>query len=135
MEPESQIFHEGEKGPDGIFIENTLNREGDVLPFGYFNPQTDGKLTWICGEGPMDKNQKTNIVSVFAMDLGDHTEKKVDILENMDQAKFMRDELVKNGWRKLVPPKIEFTVTKNGEQRPLNRRQKRDLARKIQNMK
>jgi hypothetical protein len=132
---DSQIFHEGEKGPDGMVVENTLNREGDVLPFGYFNPQTDGKLTWICGEGPVQKDVNVNIVSVFAMDLGDHTEKQVKILDNMEQALFMRDELVKNGWKKLVPPKIEFTVTKNGEQRPLNRRQKRDLAKKVRNMK
>ena len=127
-----QVFSEGQRGPDGISIENTLNREGDVLPFGYFNPETEGKLTWICGEGPEQKGRKTDIVSVFAMDLGDHTEKQVKILENMEQAIFMRDELIKNGWRKLIPPKIEFTVTnESGQASSLNRKQKRGLAKKI----
>lgn len=132
---EKRVYAEGEKGPGGISIECAMNREGDVLPYGYFNPETEGKLTWVCGEGPTEKGRKADIISVYAMDLGDHTEKKISILESLDQAKFVRDELVRNGWKKLVAPTIAFTVSsENGSKAPLNRQQKRDLGRKIKKL-
>ena len=129
---EAKVFAAGEEGPGGFSLEYAMNREGDVLPFGYFNPQTEGKLTWVCGEGPTEKGRVADIVSVFAMDLGDHTEKKVVILKDLAEARFMRDELVANGWKKLVAPKIAFTVTKeDGTQSSLNRKQKRGLEKKL----
>lgn len=125
MDEEPRIFTEGEDA-NGFTIENTLN-VGDNLPYGMYNPDTEGKLTWVCGLGP-----KGDVVSVFAFDHGDRTEKQVKLLKDEDEARFFRDELVKNGWRKLIPPKINFTTTKDdGTTSDMNRRQKRELARKM----
>lgn len=133
--PEPKVYTTGEEGPGGFSLEYAMNREGDVLPFGYFNPQTEGKLTWVCGEGPTEKGRKPDIVSVYAMDLGDHTEKKVALLKDLAEACFVRDELIKNGWKKLVAPKIAFTVSGgDGRQAPLNRKQKRGLEKKIKKL-
>lgn len=125
-------YKAGESTASGFTIENTLNAEGDVLPFGYFDPSTNGKLTWICSEGRPRADRPPDIISVFMMDFGSHKEKKVTALENLEQARFFRDELVKNGWQKLIPPKIEFTM--DGSNRPLNRKQKRKLEKTIKNM-
>lgn len=125
-----KIYQEGEKDPSGFTIENTLNTDPNELPFGYYNPDTEGKLTWIC-----NKSQTGQIVSVFCFDHGDRTEKEAKFLEDMDQAIYFKDELVKNGWRPLVPPKINFTVTKeDGTKSEMNRQQKRALAKKIRRM-
>lgn len=125
-EPKKEVFQEGEKDSTGFTIENTLNT-GEDLPFGYYHPESDGKLTWICGIGP-----KGDIVSVFAFDHGNRTEKQVKLLKDLKEARFFRDELVNNGWRKLVPPKINFTTTKDdGTTSEMNRTQKRALQRKM----
>lgn len=125
------VFKEGDEGPNGIIIENTLNKDDNKLPFGYYNPETEGKVTWICNYGSDGK-----IVGVFSCDMGDHTEKDVRYLENLEQALFFRDELVKHGWRKLVPPKMNFTMTKNDgtAAKELNRKQKRALEKKIKSI-
>lgn len=105
-------------------VESSLNREGDQLPFGYYNPETDGKLTWNCG---YDQNNK--IVSIFCADKG---EKRCSQLKDLNEAIFVRDELIKAGWNKLIPPKIQLTMPDaNGKQKPLNRKEKRYLERKI----
>jgi hypothetical protein len=62
-------------------------------------------------------------------------EKSCKYLDTIEEAKNIRDELIKNNWRKLVPPKIEFTMPdKNNQQKPLNRAQKRYLAKKLENL-
>ena len=106
-------------------VECLMNRDGDVLPYAYHNPMCEGKLVWMCGE---DENGK--ITSVFCFDDGGRREKKCDYLENLDKAKFMRNELVKAGWLKLDPPKIEFTMPGSGS-KVLNRKQRRHLAKKL----
>lgn len=124
--PKKEVFEGGQETATGFTVENTLN-VGDDLPFGMYNPDTEGKLTWICGLGP-----KGDVVSVFAFDHGNRTEKQVKLLENVEQARFFRDELVKNGWKQLVPPKINFTTTKeDGTTSEMNRSQKRALAKKM----
>jgi hypothetical protein len=125
------VFKEGEEGPHGIIIENTLNIENDKLPFGYYNPETEGKVTWICNYGSDGK-----IVGVFSCDAGDHQEKDVRYLDDMAQALFFRDELIKAGWRKIVPPKMNFTMTRNdgSASKELNRKQKRALEKKIKSI-
>lgn len=126
------IYEEGQSTPDGFSVENTMNKDENTLPFGYFDPSMEGKLTWICSYGPPHKDKEPDIVSIFTMDLGDHVEKEPKFLRDIDEAKFMRDELIKAGWRKLIPPKIEFTVTReDGSKSSLNRRQKRALEKKI----
>lgn len=113
---------------DPAHIESILNRRDDVLPFGYFHPDTDAKLTWNCGYGP-----KGEIISVFCYDFGTHKDKKIARLANMEQAIHARDELVNAGWMKLVPPEVTVTYA-DGEKKPLTREQKRYLARTIKKM-
>ncbi len=112
-----------------IKAESILNREGDILPFGYYNPQTDGKLTWICNE---DKDAK--ITSVFDFDTGDGHEKQCDYLNDLSGAIFMREELIKNGWKKLSPPEVTFKFPGEKEERSLTRQEKRELKIKMKRM-
>lgn len=122
----SEVFTEGQEAPNGMTIENTLNKS-DELPFGFYNPDTDGKVTWVCNYGP-----KGDIISVFACDLGTRTDKRVAQLKDMKEALFCRDELIKNGWRPLIPPKINFTTTKeDGTKSEMNRSQRRALEKKM----
>jgi hypothetical protein len=129
---EPSVYKAGEATSSGFTIENTLNGSDNSLPFGYFDPATNGKLTWICSEGRPRADRPPDIISLFMMDLGSHKDKRVTVLENVDQARFFRDELVKNGWQKLIPPKIEFTM--DGSDKPLNRKQKRKLEKTIKNL-
>jgi hypothetical protein len=116
---------------ENVKAEPTLNRENDVLPYGYFNPDTEGKLVWMCGE---DADGKITSVFCFENENG-RKEKSCKYLDTFEEAKNIRDELIKNNWRKLVPPKIEFTMPdKNNQQKPLNRAQKRYLAKKLENL-
>jgi hypothetical protein len=108
-------------------VENLLNREGDQLPFGLYNPATEGKLIWMCGE-----DAEKRITSVFLYDFGDRKEKACAYVENMEKAIYMRDELYKDGWKKIIPPEITFTMKNDrGEDKPLTRKQRRYLAKKI----
>lgn len=102
-----------EKLPNGVTIENVLNREGDVLPFGYYNPETEGKLIWMCNNGIDGKE----IVSVFYMKASPPEEEHRDVkyLSSMKDAIYMKEELIKNGWLPLKLPeiKISFSSEKN----------------------
>lgn len=89
---------------DQIKVENTLNRPGDILPYGYFNPQTEGKLIWICNYGI----NGDEIVSVFTMVEETGSQKDIKYLADLDQAKYVRDELIKHGWKPYIPPKIDI---------------------------
>lgn len=109
-------------------VEVTLNRPDGQLPFGLFYPPENGKLTWTCGY-----SQVNEIISVFCMDLGDHKEREDKFLKDEEQARFCRDELLKNGWKVLTPPKVEFTITdKDGVKRPLTRREHRYMNKLLQ---
>lgn len=113
---------------DSFKSQNPLNREDGSLPYGYYNPQTEGKLTWICGE-----DAEGRITSVFSMDLGSHKEKKCQYLESIEDAQVIRDELVKNDWQKLELPDITFKF-EDGSDRALTRKERRQLARNLKNM-
>lgn len=130
-EDTEKLFSVGEETSSGFTIENTLNKDDDTLPFGYFEPSTEGKLTWTCGEGPPKKKGLPDIVSVFQMDMGNRKERKESFLKDIEEAISCRDELVKEGWKKTIPPKIEFTMS--GSDKPLNRKQKRYLEKKVKN--
>ena len=112
---------------DGFTIENHLNQDENTLPFGLFKPELEGKLTWVCGQGTDGK-----IVSMFCMDVGDgKNERQVSTLEDLERAKYMRTELLANGWKPLNPPKVEFkVVNKDGMRVNPNRAQRRFLERK-----
>src|SRR5208282_5804479 len=120
------VYKEGEVSQNGMTIENTLNKADGSLPFGLFNPQLEGKLTWICGI-----SQEHKIVGVFNMDLGDRSERETREYTDQAEAEVVRDGLKTSGWQILVPPRIEFTV--DGD-RPLNRKERRELSKKIKEM-
>lgn len=110
--------------------ENLLNREGDILPFGLFKPELEGKLAWMCSYG----EDGTSIFCVFIMNENGKTEKEIREIKNLEEAKFYRDELLRDGWKILVPPKIVLTMKdKNGVAKPLNRQQKRELEKHVKN--
>lgn len=114
--------------PKGVQIESIINRDDGSLPFGYFEPSQDGKLTWNCGY-----DAKGRIISVFCYDFGTHKDKKASVLDTMDAAIYARDELIKAGWHKLKPPEITVKYAE-GDERPLTRKQKRYLARTLKKM-
>ena len=126
---EPKKYKEGESTLSGFTIENALNKDENDLPFGYFCPEDD-KIIWICDYGPpKEDGADPDIISVFQRG----EEKRVTMLKDIEEAKYARDELIKVGWKKLTPPKIEFTM--DGGDKPLNRRQKRALEKKIKNFK
>lgn len=95
----------GDKLPNGIVIENTLNRNGDILPFGYYDPKLEGKLVWICNYGI----EGEEIVSVFSMK---EEGRDIKYLNSIEEAKYMREELIKNGWQPLKLPEVNIKVSK-----------------------
>lgn len=95
----------GQTLPNGFEVDAIINRPGNLLPFGLYNPETEGKLIWMCNNGM----EGTEIVSVFSMKEEGKNDKDVKYLESMEQAIYMRDELLKNGWMPLVLPDIKFS--------------------------
>ena len=112
-----------------IKAESILNKNDGTLPYGYTNPETDGKLNWICG---IDADGK--ITSVFSYDDGNTKEKKCEYLPSIEKAKYMKEELEKNGWLKIKAPEVTFTLPDGTESSNLNRKQRRYLERKINNL-
>jgi hypothetical protein len=106
--------------------ETTLNPEDGSLPYAYFNPETEGKLTWVC-----NKDSEGKITSVFCFDHGTHKDRQVRYLATEEEAQYMRDELIKAGWDKFVPPEITFNYPGEKEGKKLNRKQKRYLKKKL----
>jgi hypothetical protein len=86
-------------------IENLLNRDGDQLPFGLYNPLTQGKLIWMC-----NFDEENKITSVFNYTGNEKPERKCTYLKNKEEAVFFRDTLIHEGWLPLKLPKIEFTM-------------------------
>jgi hypothetical protein len=113
---------------DFVKIQSILNRKDDQLPFGYYCPEMDGKLTWNCGFDPQNQ-----IVSVFCMTENGTRDKKVAILPSMKEALFARDELIKTGWLPLKAPEITMKFP-DGSSKPLSRKQKRYLQKQINTM-
>ncbi len=100
----------GSATPSGMIIENVLNREDNSLPFGLYNPQTEGKLTWMCNYGIGGDE----VVSVYIMKVGaEKVEKDTKYLKDYDEAVYVRNELLRNGWQLLTLPDIKFTVSKD----------------------
>ena len=116
------------KDPFGVQIESIMNKDDGSLPFGYFEPSCEGKLTWNCGYDPEGR-----IIGVFCYDFGDHKDKKVAQLPSMNEAIFARDQLVIAGWLKLKAPEITVTYA-DGEKKPLTRKQTRYLKSKLKKM-
>ena len=123
MDPESQKLKN-----DYATINSILNPTDGSLPFGYFAPESNGKVTWNCG-----RDTEGKIISVFCNDNGTHKEKKIAVLPSMKEAIHARDILIDSGWRKLKPPEITVKYD-DGKEKPLSRKQKRYLAKTVNKM-
>ena len=108
-----------------IEVESVFNQDNDALPFAYFSPAAEGKLTWICGE-----DAEGRITSVFTFE-GQEDGRKADILENKEKALFIRQTLIDDGWKKLIPPKVTITLPNGQDFSTLNRKEKRDLIKRL----
>ena len=113
--------------PLGLQLENAVNSNGDDLPFGYYEPTTDGKVTWNCG---YDKDGK--ITSVFCYREHDHVERKISYLNSVDDALFARKQLIDAGWNKIKPPEITFSF--EGSKSEMTRAEKREFNKNLQTM-
>lgn len=113
---------------------------GDNLPFGLYNVASEGKVTWVCG-----KDSAGTITAVFSCQLEDGKVEKVPMQTFTDdrnnivpltlaKAIETRDILLNDGWAKIVPPKMQFKFANQKEAKPLNRKQKRYIAKKIKTM-
>jgi len=102
------------------------DNKNDELPFGYMHPQLEDKLVWVCN---YDQDQK--LTSVFVHKNPDGSaDKKIDYCENMEKAKYIRQQLIDDNWIKFEPPKVTVT-TADGKEVPLNRTQKRAAERHL----
>lgn len=108
-----------------IQIESILNKKDGSLPFGYYAPSEEGRVTWNCG---YDKEGK--IISIFCCDMGTHKDKRPAILPDLKAAIYAKEQLIANGWKPLEPPKIT-TTRDDGSEKPLNRKEKRYLSKQL----
>ncbi len=99
---------------------SVLNPEDGSIPFGYFCPESDGKVLWICNYDTQGK-----ITSVFSH----NNDRRCQYLDTPEDAKKIRDALVDAGWQKLIPPKVTFTYPGQKEGTTLTRKQKRYLKK------
>lgn len=117
-----------EKMPDKAMINSILNPDDGSLPFGYYAPNTDGKVTWNCGTDPDGK-----IISVFQFDNCGHKDRKIATLPSINDAIYAKNELIKAGWLKIKPPEITVTY-EDGSEKPATRKQKRKLKKALNKM-
>lgn len=114
--------------PDAFYkdmkIESILN-QGDNLPFAYYCPASNAKVKWMCGE-----DAEGNITSVFYFEEEGVVDKKCEYVTK-DRAIETRDVLLREGWKPIEAPKMTFTYPGEDEERPLNRKAKRYLQKKI----
>ncbi len=106
-------------------IESVLNREGEILPYSFFNPGSEGKVTWACGE---DHNGNITSVFKYSNPQTDEEEKNCEYV-TLEKAKEMRKVLIHNGWRKSKAPTVVLKHPDTGK--PLNRSQRRKLAKHL----
>lgn len=119
----SSTKKEVDKFMSGFKPISTLNNPDGSLPYGLYNPDTEGKLVWHCGLDPQG-----NVTSVFQMTFPDGRKEKECEYITDDRAKFMRDELLANGWKPIDTPNVTFKYEDGKE---LNRRQRKYLERKL----
>ena len=112
---------------DSIKSEVTLNN-GDELPFGYYNPASNAKVTWMCGE---DQDGKITSVFCFENDETNQKEKNSTYITK-EKALEIRTELINDNWQKIIPPKAQFKFASEKDARPLKRKEVRWLSRKLQ---
>lgn len=117
-----------ENEPDYAMMSSILNPDDGSLPFGYYSPELDGKVTWKCGT-----DQEGKIISVFCYDDRGVLDKKIAVLPSMKDAVYAKDQLVEAGWLKIKPPEITVKQA-DGSDKPINREQKRKLQKNLKKM-
>jgi hypothetical protein len=111
------------------FKVQALETKDDELPYTYYSPESDGKVTWHCA---IDQNGK--ITSVFAFLGGLSTgesDKRVSYV-SLEDANKIKAELIANGWKKMEQPKVKAKIPGEDRERELNRRELRYLKRKME---
>ena len=111
---------------DNMKVDVSFNGENGALPFGFYNPKTEGKVYWVCNK---DANGK--ITSVFGFKDKDSKDRRTSYLKDMDEAQKIRQTLIADGWKPMVPPKIAFKHPETDEEKILSRKEKRKLQRYI----
>ena len=71
---------------------------------------------------------------MFCFDHGTHKDKFPNYITDIEKAQFIRQELINNGWKKLIPPEVTFTFPGEKEARIMNRKEKRYLKKKMKSM-
>ena len=76
----------------------------EKFPWGYAHPTEKG-LKWVCS-----RDEDNNIISVFIYrhQNGSMEKQPQNLSSDVAKATYIRDELIKDGWYKIVKPKIEF---------------------------
>jgi len=119
---------DAKKDIDYARINSILNPDDGKLPFGYYSPEMDGKVTWNCGT-----DQNGDIISVFCYDDRGNKDKKIAKLKNMEDAIYAKNELINAGWLKIKPPEITISH-EDGSKKALTRKQKRHLKKNLEKM-
>jgi len=119
---------EMEQNPDLIRINSILNPDDGKLPFGYYAHDSGCKITWNCGT-----DQENRMISVFCYDNNGNKDKKISVLPTMEEANYIKNELIKAGWLKIIPPEITVTY-EDGSKKNLTRKQKRYLKKTLNKM-
>ena len=110
-------------------VEQVNHENEDSMPFFYMNPETEGKVKWACG---YDKNGRiTSVFQAYMGDVANEKERNIAYLSNVEEAKKYRDELIASGWIKDTPPRLTTKDPKTGQDRNLNRKEKRYMAKII----
>ena len=96
--------------------------QGDSMPFALFNPESEGTVSWMCGEDIDGK-----IISTFEFHDEKDNEKRTQIITK-EEALEAKRVLIENGWRPLPPPKFKFKYPDGTSKEKLNRKEKRQLT-------
>jgi hypothetical protein len=102
---------------------------GDKPPFGLMNPESDGKVTWICNYLTTGKIFGVYTVNAFGpKEEREHLQGKELTLE---EAVKERDVLVSEGWQKL---KLDLTIRdpKTGAKIPFTKKLGEKIAKSIE---
>lgn len=125
---EAAIRRLEERITGGMVVENMLNRAGDQFPMAYYHPETEGKLMWIAG---IDREGKC--LQMFVSEMNTREEQRTEAFSTQAEAIATRDVLLREGWLKVVPPRVTVRVPGMGDQ-PLNRKQRRYLSRNLRSL-
>lgn len=107
-----------------------FNNPDGSLPFALYNPDPNlaGRLQCMIAE-----NEDKRITKVFLFEYEESPkvykqEKESEHLDNIEQAIYVRDELIKCGWLAIKPPEVTFTQSDGSS---VNRKQKRKFAKEL----